>query len=250
MTYEVKIAAWNIHTARTTPEVGPWDECRESILLSIKDQHPTVIALTEDRRRQRAWLLTELKAAGFDHTKDVDGISEGKTILWDRNEFSAIESGPVFLESTKDSYYVRLRVSYKVDFFVVNVHFSNEPLVVARQAHLLRDWIVAYCASQRETRLFDVFVVGDFNLKWDDEPMKVLRCESGTGCRPLSNKGPSAPTFQTFDQHKQIDWILGTSGQMIRARTFGGESYYSEEDDAVRYLSDHLGVFAKIAVAT
>ncbi len=180
----LSLLSWNIQRWDTrgllTP---PWRYRRRRILGVLENLSPDVVGLQEILQPVVSEVRAALPHHGWVGVARGDGMERGEyaPILYDRRRLSRLESGWFWLAEAPDrptigwdarlpriATWARFTAGHR-SFFVLNTHFDHRGVQARRRSA----WLIL-AESLRRSRGDPVVLMGDFNAREDDPPLRTL----------------------------------------------------------------------------
>jgi len=236
-----------------------WPNRKENFVNQILFYAPDVLGIQEGLEHQVLYLVTHLKNYKYVGVGRADvkekGAGEYSAIYYNPQNFKELKSGTFWLSETPEKpsrgwdaslnricTYILLK-NKKTDekFWVFNTHFDHRGVEARKKSTRL---ILQKIDAINKEKL-PVFLMGDFNLKPEEEPIQFLANQLNDS-RMISQLPAYGPvgTYNGFDAckniDKRIDYIF-TSKNNITIKKY---AVIADVND-VKYPSDHFPVFVQ-----
>ncbi|MFD1614125.1 endonuclease/exonuclease/phosphatase family protein [Gelatiniphilus marinus] len=257
-----KVMTYNLRYDNPNDGENKWSLRKNFLSNQIAYNNPDVFGIQEGLHHQ----VQFLDSLFVDYAYIGNGRDDGKTkgeysaVFFNKKKFSVLKDGTFWLSETPNKVSVGWDASMerictygwfedkvtKQQFFVFNTHFDHiGKLARAKSAALILEKTKALNPDN-----LPVIVMGDFNLKPEKEPIKLLS-KALNDSEKVSIAKPFGPTgtFNGFKFNKpvsdRIDYIF-TSKQNIKVLKY---AVLSDSKDC-KYPSDHLPVIINLKFIT
>lgn len=253
----LKVMSFNIRLSLESDQENSWENRKNEALQLMDYYHPDFFGVQEAVPQQMADIKNSLKNYDFVGVGRDDGKNKGEysAIFYDTEKLQVLESGTFWLSETPntpskgwDAAYNRVctYALFKMKkggkkFWAFNTHFDHIGNVAReRSATLILEKI-----KSLNMKNLPVVLTGDFNLKEETEPIKIIS-QSLTNTYHHSAKKPYGPkgTFTAFDSNtiptERIDYIF--------VKDFETESFRTINDrrENLLYPSDHFPIMVEL----
>lgn len=255
----IRAMTFNIRLDVASDGENAWPHRKEMVEAVIKHEAPDLLGMQEVLLHQKQYLETELTGYTFVGVGRDDGADAGEfsPLGWRNDRFAVVDSGTFWLSPTPEvagskgwdaalpriaTWAVLRDKSNGETIRVLNTHFDHIGAVArANAARMIAEWVAGGDAP--------AIVMGDFNVKPDSEPYRVLADTAQSGLsdtRTISAAPPYGPpgTFTGFDimaaAEGPIDHIFVTGGFAVNRYAVVTQHWEG------RLPSDHYPVVADI----
>ena len=243
------VITYNIRLDHAGDGPDNWMHRKEDMVSYVKQSQPDFLGLQEAMHHQLQYLLKELPAYQSIGVARDDGKTEGEysPILFDKDRWTCLESGTLWLSESPDSVsrgwdaacnrvitFGYFRGKGEHDVFVCNTHLDHAGAVARQESIKL---IVSIL--REKARGLPTVLMGDFNFSPDDPNYALITA----AVQDAADK-PSG-TFNGFkegrDHPNRIDYIFTAN----RIRILKYDVDYPVTGSG-RQVSDHFPVRAKL----
>jgi len=259
---DIKLMTYNIRLDTPKNAENEWTHRKETLVNQILFYGPDIMGIQEGLEHQVQYLNDHLEnykyvGVGRSDVKEK-GVGEYSAIYYNVNKFKKLKSGTFWLSNTPDKAsrgwdaslnrictYIFMKDKKSGEkFWVFNTHFDHKGVIAREKSTQL---IVKKIQTINKDGL-PVFLMGDFNLKPDEEPIQYLANQLNDA-RTISLLPPFGPigTFNGFDTckkvDKRIDYIF-VSKENIEVKKYAVIASVNE----LKYPSDHFPVFIEAEI--
>ena len=256
---DISVLTYNIKWDNTNDTVNNWNDRKEAMVSLLKHYQPGIIGMQEVVNGQLNYLVANLPNFASIGVGREDGKEKGEysPILYDTELLKSLENATYWLSDTPDkisvgwdaalericTYALFEDLKTKIQFWVFNTHFDHMGVLAREKSAAL----IVSKIKELNTENLPVVLMGDLNLKPDENPIQFLKKEMVDG-QSITQKtfyGPTG-TFNGFEHDRnltdRIDYIF--------VQNFAVESYIHIDDrmENNKHISDHLPVFAKLII--
>jgi len=256
---DISVLTYNIKWDNTNDTVNNWNDRKEAMVSLLKHYQPGIIGMQEVVNGQLNYLVANLPNFASVGVGREDGKEKGEysPILYDTELLKSLENATYWLSDTPDkisvgwdaalericTYALFEDLKTKKQFWVFNTHFDHMGVLAREKSAAL----IVSKIKELNTENLPVVLMGDLNLKPDENPIQFLKKEMVDG-QSITQKtfyGPTG-TFNGFEHDRnltdRIDYIF--------VQNFAVESYIHIDDrmENNKHISDHLPVFAKLII--
>jgi endonuclease/exonuclease/phosphatase family metal-dependent hydrolase len=256
---DISVLTYNIKWDNTNDTVNNWNDRKEAMVSLLKHYQPGIIGMQEVVHGQLNYLVANLPNFTSVGVGREDGKEKGEysPILYDTELLKSLESSTFWLSDTPDkisvawdaalericTYALFEDLTTKKQFWVFNTHFDHIGVLAREKSAAL----IVSKIKELNTENLPVVLMGDLNLKPDENPIQFLKKElvDGQSITQKTFYGPTG-TFNGFEHDRnltdRIDYIF--------VQNFAIESYIHIDDrmENNKHISDHLPVFAKLII--
>ncbi|MEH6772235.1 endonuclease/exonuclease/phosphatase family protein [Maribacter arcticus] len=256
---DISVLTYNIKWDNTNDTVNNWNDRKEAMVSLLKHYQPGIIGMQEVVHGQLNYLVANLPNFASVGVGREDGKEKGEysPILYDTELLKSLESATYWLSDTPDkisvgwdaalericTYALFEDLKTKKQFWVFNTHFDHMGVLAREKSAAL----IVSKIKELNTENLPVVLMGDLNLKPDENPIQFLKKElvDGQSITQKTFYGPTG-TFNGFEHERnltdRIDYIF--------VQNFAVESYIHIDDrmENNKHISDHLPVFAKLII--
>jgi endonuclease/exonuclease/phosphatase family metal-dependent hydrolase len=256
---DISVLTYNIKWDNTNDTVNNWNDRKEAMVSLLKHYQPGIIGMQEVVHGQLNYLVANLPNFASVGVGREDGKEKGEysPILYDTELLKSLESATYWLSDTPDkisvgwdaalericTYALFEDLKTKKQFWVFNTHFDHIGVLAREKSAAL----IVSKIKALNTENLPVVLMGDLNLKPDENPIQFLKKElvDGQSITQKTFYGPTG-TFNGFEHDRnltdRIDYIF--------VQNFAIESYIHIDDrmENNKHISDHLPVFAKLII--
>ncbi|MEH6748102.1 MAG: endonuclease/exonuclease/phosphatase family protein [Maribacter arcticus] len=256
---DISVLTYNIKWDNTNDTVNNWNDRKEAMVSLLKHYQPGIIGMQEVVHGQLNYLVANLPNFASVGVGREDGKEKGEysPILYDTELLKSLESATYWLSDTPDkisvgwdaalericTYALFEDLKTKKQFWVFNTHFDHMGVLAREKSAAL----IVSKIKELNTENLPVVLMGDLNLKPDENPIQFLKKElvDGQSITKKTFYGPTG-TFNGFEHDRKltdrIDYIF--------VQNFAVESYIHIDDrmENNKHISDHLPVFAKLII--
>ncbi|MEH6620947.1 endonuclease/exonuclease/phosphatase family protein [Maribacter arcticus] len=256
---DISVLTYNIKWDNTNDTVNNWNDRKEAMVSLLKHYQPGIIGMQEVVHGQLNYLVANLPNFASVGVGREDGKEKGEysPILYDTELLKSLESATYWLSDTPDkisvgwdaalericTYALFEDLKTKKQFWVFNTHFDHIGVLAREKSAAL----IVSKIKELNTENLPVVLMGDLNLKPDENPIQFLKKElvDGQSITQKTFYGPTG-TFNGFEHERnltdRIDYIF--------VQNFAVESYIHIDDrmENNKHISDHLPVFAKLII--
>jgi endonuclease/exonuclease/phosphatase family metal-dependent hydrolase len=256
---DISVLTYNIKWDNTNDTVNNWNDRKEAMVSLLKHYQPGIIGMQEVVHGQLNYLVANLPNFASVGVGREDGKEKGEysPILYDTELLKSLESATYWLSDTPDkisvgwdaalericTYALFEDLKTKKQFWVFNTHFDHIGVLAREKSAAL----IVSKIKELNTENLPVVLMGDLNLKPDENPIQFLKKElvDGQSITQKTFYGPTG-TFNGFEHDRnltdRIDYIF--------VQNFAIESYIHIDDrmENNKHISDHLPVFAKLII--
>lgn len=256
---DISVLTYNIKWDNTNDTVNNWNDRKEAMVSLLKHYQPGIIGMQEVVHGQLNYLVANLPNFASVGVGREDGKEKGEysPILYDTELLKSLESATYWLSDTPDkisvgwdaalericTYALFEDLKTKKQFWVFNTHFDHIGVLAREKSAAL----IVSKIKELNTENLPVVLMGDLNLKPDENPIQFLKKElvDGQSITQKTFYGPTG-TFNGFEHDRnltdRIDYIF--------VQNFAVESYIHIDDrmENNKHISDHLPVFAKLII--
>jgi endonuclease/exonuclease/phosphatase family metal-dependent hydrolase len=256
---DISVLTYNIKWDNTNDTVNNWNDRKEAMVSLLKHYQPGIIGMQEVVHGQLNYLVANLPNFTSVGVGREDGKEKGEysPILYDTELLKSLESSTFWLSDTPDkisvawdaalericTYALFEDLKTKKQFWVFNTHFDHIGVLAREKSAAL----IVSKIKALNTENLPVVLMGDLNLKPDENPIQFLKKElvDGQSITQKTFYGPTG-TFNGFEHDRnltdRIDYIF--------VQNFAIESYIHIDDrmENNKHISDHLPVFAKLII--
>jgi endonuclease/exonuclease/phosphatase family metal-dependent hydrolase len=256
---DISVLTYNIKWDNTNDTVNNWNDRKEAMVSLLKHYQPGIIGMQEVVHGQLNYLVANLPNFASVGVGREDGKEKGEysPILYDTELLKSLESSTFWLSDTPDkisvawdaalericTYALFEDLTTKKQFWVFNTHFDHIGVLAREKSAAL----IVSKIKELNTENLPVVLMGDLNLKPDENPIQFLKKElvDGQSITQKTFYGPTG-TFNGFEHDRKltdrIDYIF--------VQNFAVESYIHIDDrmENNKHISDHLPVFAKLII--
>lgn len=256
---DISVLTYNIKWDNTNDTVNNWNDRKEAMVSLLKHYQPGIIGMQEVVNGQLNYLVANLPNFASVGVGREDGKEKGEysPILYDTELLKSLENATYWLSDTPDkisvgwdaalericTYALFEDLKTKKQFWVFNTHFDHMGVLAREKSAAL----IVSKIKELNTENLPVVLMGDLNLKPDENPIQFLKKElvDGQSITQKTFYGPTG-TFNGFEHDRnltdRIDYIF--------VQNFAVESYIHIDDrmENNKHISDHLPVFAKLII--
>ena len=256
---DISVLTYNIKWDNTNDTVNNWNDRKEAMVSLLKHYQPGIIGMQEVVNGQLNYLVANLPNFASVGVGREDGKEKGEysPILYDTELLKSLENATYWLSDTPDkisvgwdaalericTYALFEDLKTKKQFWVFNTHFDHMGVLAREKSAAL----IVSKIKELNTENLPVVLMGDLNLKPDENPIQFLKKElvDGQSITQKTFYGPTG-TFNGFEHDRKltdrIDYIF--------VQNFAVESYIHIDDrmENNKHISDHLPVFAKLII--
>ena len=256
---DISVLTYNIKWDNTNDTVNNWNDRKEAMVSLLKHYQPGIIGMQEVVNGQLNYLVANLPNFASIGVGREDGKEKGEysPILYDTELLKSLENATYWLSDTPDkisvgwdaalericTYALFEDLKTKKQFWVFNTHFDHMGVLAREKSAAL----IVSKIKELNTENLPVVLMGDLNLKPDENPIQFLKKElvDGQSITQKTFYGPTG-TFNGFEHDRnltdRIDYIF--------VQNFAVESYIHIDDrmENNKHISDHLPVFAKLII--
>ena len=252
-----KLMTYNIKYDNTSDTVNNWNDRKEKMVELLKHYEPAFIGMQEVLINQLEYLDTALPDYNYVGVGRDDGKEKGEfsPILYDAKNYKLLKSETFWLSETPEKISVGWDASMerictyglfedtktKEKIYIFNTHFDHRG-VKAREESVK---LILKKIKEINTENLPLVLMGDLNLRPDQEPIKILKENLDEG-QEITRKpfyGP-AGTFNGFDD-RPLDYKI----DYLFVKNLKVETYRHIDDrmDNNKHISDHLPVLATVS---
>ena len=252
-----KLMTYNIKYDNTSDTVNNWNDRKEKMVELLKHYEPAFIGMQEVLINQLEYLDTALPDYNYVGVGRDDGKEKGEfsPILYDAKNYKLLKSETFWLSVTPEKISVGWDASMerictyglfedtktKEKIYIFNTHFDHRG-VKAREESVK---LILKKIKEINTENLPLVLMGDLNLRPDQEPIKILKENLDEG-QEITRKpfyGP-AGTFNGFDD-RPLDYKI----DYLFVKNLKVETYRHIDDrmDNNKHISDHLPVLATVS---
>ena len=254
----LNIMTYNIRYDNPNDGENQWTNRKEFLVDQIKYNEVDVFGIQEGLHHQVQYLNTEFTNFNYVGIGRDDAKEKGEysAIFYNSKKFKVLENNTFWLSETPNdisvgwdasmericTYAVFESINSKQQFLVFNTHFDH----IGNVARLKSSKLIHTKISEINLNNLPVFIMGDFNLLPESEPIRYLS-EKFSDSKELSLLKPFGPkgTFNAFKFQKpvkdRIDYIF-TNKDKVQVNKYAVLSDSKE----CKYPSDHLPVIIEI----
>ena len=256
---DLSVMTYNIKWDNTNDTVNNWKDRKSAMVSLLKHYQPSIIGMQEVVNGQLNYLVANLPNFASIGVGREDGKEKGEysPILYDTKLLKLLKSSTFWLSDTPDkisvgwdaalericTYALFEDLKTKKQFWVFNTHFDHMGVLAREKSAAL----IVSKIKELNTENLPVVLMGDLNLKPDENPIQFLKKElvDGQSITQKTFYGPTG-TFNGFEHDRKltdrIDYIF--------VQNFAVESYIHIDDrmENNKHISDHLPVFAKLII--
>jgi endonuclease/exonuclease/phosphatase family metal-dependent hydrolase len=257
-TERLNIMTYNIRYDNPNDGENQWINRKEYLCDQIKYNEIDIFGIQEGLHHQVQFLDENFLDFSYVGIGRDDGKEKGEysAIFYNSKKFKVIESNTFWLSETPTkisvgwdasmericTYALFESIKKKEHFLVFNTHFDH----IGVLARLESSKLIYSKIEEVNTSNLPVFVMGDFNLLPESEPIKYLskKLDDSKEISVLKPFGPTG-TFNGFKFHKpvkdRIDYIF-TNKEKVQIHKFAILS----DSKNCKYPSDHLPVVIEV----
>ena len=254
----LKIMTYNIRYDNVNDGENQWLKRKEFLSNQIAFNEADIFGIQEGLQHQVTYLDSVFVGYNYIGIGRDDGKTKGEysAIFYNSKKFNIIENSTFWLSETPSeisvgwdasmericTYGLFQNINTKQQFFVFNTHFDH----IGSEARLKSAELILQKTKDLNPKNLPVFVMGDFNLTPETEPIQQLSkvLNDSKKVSELKSFGPIG-TFNAFKFNEpvknRIDYIF-TSKNNIVVKKY---AVLSDSKDC-KYPSDHLPVFIEI----
>ena len=250
-------ATFNIRYANQNDVGNLWEDRLPHVISLIQFHQIELFGIQEGLHHQVTELTDGLNYKYIGVGRD-DGTDKGEyaAILYDDKKFKLLDHGTFWLSPTPEKpskgwdaalnricTWGKFEDSDGVKFMVFNIHYDH----IGQQAREESSKLVVAQAEKMNSEKLPVILMGDFNVKPDNEAYKTIVSKEGWKDARLISEIPSygpAGTFTGFDWERMPDGIIDhifVKGKLTVIRHGILTDNYGK-----KYPSDHFPVLAEI----
>tara|TARA_R110002074_G_scaffold257269_2_gene429728 strand:- start:18000 stop:18851 length:852 start_codon:yes stop_codon:yes gene_type:complete len=255
---DISVLTYNIKWDNTNDTVNNWNDRKEAMVSLLNHYQPGIIGMQEVVNGQLNYLVANLPNFASVGVGREDGKEKGEysPILYNTELSKVLESATFWLSDTPEkisvgwdaalericTYALFEDLKTKKQFWVFNTHFDHIGVLAREKSTAL----IISKIKELNTENLPVVLMGDLNLKPDENPIQFLKKELSDG-KSITQEtfyGPTG-TFNGFEHDRyltdRIDYIF--------VQNFAVESYIHIDDrmENNKHISDHLPVLATIS---
>ena len=234
---DISVLTYNIKWDNTNDTVNNWNDRKEAMVSLLKHYQPGIIGMQEVVNGQLNYLVANLPNFASVGVGREDGKEKGEysPILYDTELLKSLENATYWLSDTPDkisvgwdaalericTYALFEDLKTKKQFWVFNTHFDHMGVLAREKSAAL----IVSKIKELNTGNLPVVLMGDLNLKPDENPIQFLKKElvDGQSITQKTFYGPTG-TFNGFEHDRnltdRIDYIF--------VQNFAVESYSFE----------------------
>lgn len=252
-----ELMSFNIKYDNKSDTINNWNDRKEKMVGLLKHYEPSIIGMQEVLINQLEYLDTALPTYKYVGVGRDDGKEKGEfsPILYDTKSYKLLKSETFWLSDTPQKISVGWDASMerictyalfedlktKKKIYVFNTHFDHRGVKAREESAKL----ILKKIKEINTDNLPLVLMGDLNLKPDQEPIKILKNNLDEG-QEITKKpfyGP-AGTFNGFD-NRPLDYKI----DYLFVKNLKVETYRHIDDrmDNNKHISDHLPVLAKVS---
>jgi endonuclease/exonuclease/phosphatase family metal-dependent hydrolase len=219
----LKAMSYNIRYDSPNDGDNKWDNRKLELVEFLKTEKAVVIGLQESLKHQLDFILEELPTYDFVGVGRDDGKEKGEyaPILYDTEDMTVLDYGVFWLSETPDvvstgwdaalpricTYAHLKRNNDEQEFLAFNTHFDH----VGVEARINSVELIFQKIEELNSKQLPVVLMGDFNLRPQDAPIKFLSENLDDGLsvaqKPFSGE---QGTFNGFKDtlYDRIDYIF------------------------------------------
>lgn len=253
-----KVMTYNIRFDNVNDGENQWSKRKGFLSNQITYNNPDIFGIQEGLHHQVQYLDSTFVNYNYIGVARDDGKTKGEysAIFYNKEKFDVLKQGTFWLSETPNKISVGWDAAMErictygllkdkksnQQFLVFNTHFDH----IGKEARVKSAALILNKTDEFNTKSLPVIVMGDFNLKPEEAPIKLLS-ESLNDTKKVSELKPFGPTgtFNGFKFNKpvsnRIDYIF-TSKNNISVKKY---AVLSDSKDC-KYPSDHLPVVVDI----
>lgn len=253
-----KVMTYNIRFDNVNDGENQWSKRKGFLSNQITYNNPDIFGIQEGLHHQVQYLDSTFVNYNYIGVARDDGKTKGEysAIFYNKEKFDVLKQGTFWLSETPNKISVGWDAAMErictygllkdkksnQQFLVFNTHFDH----IGKEARVRSAALILNKTEEFNTKSLPVIVMGDFNLKPEEAPIKLLS-ESLNDTKKVSELKPFGPTgtFNGFKFNKpvsnRIDYIF-TSKNNISVKKY---AVLSDSKDC-KYPSDHLPVVVDI----
>jgi len=259
---DITLMTYNIRYDNPNDGENIWDKRKETLVNQIRFHEPDVMGTQEGLEHQVRFIDKQLQSYIYVGIPRADEKENGKgeysAIFYQTEKYTELENGTFWLSKTPEipsrgwdaslnricTYVLLKSKSTGEKFWVFNTHFDHIGKVARENSAKL---ILEQIREINDDNL-PVFLMGDFNLKPEEEPINHIRKEFYDS-RDLNQEPPFGPvgTFNGFDINRpitnRIDYIF-VSDKNILVKKYGVLANVKD----LKYPSDHFPVIIQAKI--
>ncbi|MCF7567852.1 endonuclease/exonuclease/phosphatase family protein [Sabulilitoribacter arenilitoris] len=249
---------YNIRYDNVNDGENQWSNRKGFLSNQITYNNPDIFGIQEGLHHQVQYLDSTFVNYNYIGVARDDGKTKGEysAIFYNKEKFDVLKQGTFWLSETPNKISVGWDAAMerictfgwfkdkitKQQFLVFNTHFDH----IGKEARVESAALILNKIEEFNTKSLPVVVMGDFNLKPEEAPIKLLS-KSLNDTKKVSELKPFGPTgtFNGFKFNKpvanRIDYIF-TSKKNISVKKY---AVLSDSKDC-KYPSDHLPVVVDV----
>ena len=255
-----RLMTYNIRYDNPADGENQWSKRKEFLCNQIAFYTPDVFGIQEGLSHQLAYIDSTFVDYKYVGVGRDDGYQKGEfsAVFYNAKKLQVLNQGTFWLSKTPNivsvgwdaamericTYALLKDNTTNQKFWVFNTHFDH----IGNEARIQSAKLIENKIREINTSKHAVFVMGDFNLEPESEPIQYLS-KIFNDAKAVSLAKPFGPqgTFNGFKHNEpvtaRIDYIF-TSKEKIKVSKF---SILSDSKDC-KYPSDHLAVFVEAIV--
>lgn len=254
---DIKLMSYNIRYDNPKDGENAWPNRKETLLNQILFYEPDILGVQEALAHQLKYLDNGLKDYAYVGVGRADVKEKGKgefsAIFFNHAKFTKLKSGTFWLSKTPDkpsrgwdaslnricTFILLENKKSGIKFWVFNTHFDHKGVTARKKSAEL----IIKKIKQKNKQNFPVFLMGDFNLKPEELPIRYIasKLNDSKSVYQQFSYGPQE-TFNGFkvceNPNKRIDYIF-VSKENIKVKKYVVIADLNDQ----RFPSDHFPVF-------
>lgn len=249
---EIKVMTYNIKCDYNPNVDNNWNSRKDGMLKLINHYSPEIMGVQEAVPSQMEFLDSALTEYDFIGVGRDDGKKKGEfsAIFYNKTRYKVIKENTFWLSETPNkvsvgwdaalericTYGLFENLETNSKFWVFNTHFDH----IGDEARKNAAALIIQKARELNSDLFPIFIMGDFNLTPETEPIQLLM-QTYNDSKLHSLEPPYGPegTFNNFSDSNistRIDYIF-----VEKVKVFS-HTHIDDRLQSGKWISDHLPV--------